>query len=446
MSPEASPLIPSFLIVALREGLSLGFIGVILAANRAMRVVSSPWIGAYADRFGGRRMLLVGLVVQAVVLVLYALGIATHRVGPFFLAGRLLHGPGSACVFIAAQALALHAGGTSHSGQAAGMVRIAFVLGIPLGLSAGGVLSDAVGDTATFSIAAGAVLVALAAAFAWVPDLRLPLRQQTSFVETLRAMRDRRLLAVGLLNLVVNFAAAGMILTTLALLVHARHFSVLGRDEQGTAGLLMGVMIVVDATTAPLAGRLGDRLSARTRRVATFGMVLLAAGLAVIGLAHRAAGVATGLALVGLGTAGLSPSLLVLMGRIVPSERRGTGAGMLQLCGDVGGVLGPLVGTALLSGNTAVPLPRCRRARRRVLAPDGVARRRRAIARCRRLELHAHPCLELVKVMRPVARAVVDAPGQKLGRGHCALRGALHGAARAPSPPSGRSREERSTS
>jgi MFS family permease len=347
----AFPILP---IVALREGLSLGFIGVILAANRAMRVVSSPWIGAYADRFGGRRTLLAGLVVQFAVLVLYALGVATHQVGPLFLAGRLLHGPGSACVFIAAQALALHAGGTSHSGQAAGMVRIAIVLGIPLGLSAGGILSEALGNTVTFLIAAGAVLLSLVAALAWVPDLRVPVRQQPSFVETLRAMRDRRLLAVGILNLVVNFAAAGMILTTLALLVHDRHLKVFSRNEQGTAGLLMAIMIVVDASTAPIAGRIGDRLGAHAR-VATFGMVLLSAGLAVIGLSHQAGGVGAGLALVGLGTAGLSPSLLVLMGRIVPQERRGAGAGILQLCGDVGGVLGPLVGTALLAGNSAVP-------------------------------------------------------------------------------------------
>jgi MFS family permease len=347
----AFPILP---IVALHEGLPLGFIGVILAANRAMRVVSSPWIGAYADRFGGRRTLLAGLVLQIVVLVLYALGIATHHVGPLFLAGRLLHGPGSACVFIAAQALALHAGGTSHSGQAAGMVRIAIVLGIPLGLSAGGLLSDALGNTVTFLIAAGAVLLALGAALAWVPDLRVPLRQQPSLLEALRAMRDRRLLAVGILNMVVNFAAAGLILTTLALLVHDRHLSVLARDEQATAGLLMGIMIVVEATAAPVAGRVGDRSGAHAR-VAGFGMVLLAAGLAVIGLSRGASGVAAGLGLVGLGTAGLSPSLLVLMGRIVPKERRGTGAGILQLCGDVGGVLGPLVGTALLAGNSALP-------------------------------------------------------------------------------------------
>ncbi|HXX67600.1 MAG TPA: MFS transporter [Polyangiaceae bacterium] len=347
----AFPILP---LVALHEGLPLAFIGVILAANRAMRVVSSPWIGVCADRFGGRRTLLVGLVVQTIVLALYALGIVTHCVGPFFLAGRLLHGPGSACVFIAAQALALHAGGPLDSGQAAGMVRVAVVLGVPVGLSVGGLLSDALGNTATFAIAAAAVLLAFGVAFARVPDLRVPLRRQPRLVETLRAMRDRRLLAVGVLNMVLNFAAGGMILTTLALLVHDRHISAFSRNEQGTAGLLMGVMIVVDAAVTPVAGRVGDRFHAHAS-VATVAMALLAAGLAVIGLSHRTGGVVAGLVLVGLGTAGLGPSLLVLMGRVVPRERTGTGAGLLQFCGDLGGVFGPLVGTTLISGSTELP-------------------------------------------------------------------------------------------
>jgi MFS family permease len=164
----AFPILP---IVGLRLGLSLPFIGVILAANRAMRVVSSPFVGVLADRFGGRRTLLVGLGLQVVVLGLFALGIVTRRAGPLFLAGRLLHGPGSACVFIAAQALALHAGGRSQGGRAVGTVRAAIVLGVPVGLAAGGLLSDAVGDAATFAIAGGAVVLALGAAFARVPDL-----------------------------------------------------------------------------------------------------------------------------------------------------------------------------------------------------------------------------------------------------------------------------------
>jgi MFS family permease len=347
----AFPILP---IVGLRLGLSLPFIGLILAANRAMRVVSSPFVGVLADRFGGRRMLLVGLALQIVVMGLYTLGIVTQHPGPFFLAGRLVHGPGSACVFVSAQALALHAGGASHGGRSAGTVRAAIVLGVPVGLVLGGLLSEAVGDAGTFAIAGGAVVVSLVGAWARVPDLRAPIGKRAPFLETLRAMRDRRLLAVGSLNFALSFAVGGMILTTLALLVHGRHLSLLGRNEQGTAGLLMGWLTIIDSGATPFAGRIGDRWHAHAR-VATVAVALLVPGLLLVGLSQHLGGIAAGLALLGIGAAGLGPSLLVLMGAIVPRERRGTGAGMLQLCGDVGGMAGPLVGTALFAGSTAVP-------------------------------------------------------------------------------------------
>jgi MFS family permease len=170
----------------------------------------------------------------------------------------------------------------------------------------------------------------------------------------MRAMRDRRLLAVGSLNFALSFAVGGMILTTLALLVHSRHLSLLGRNEQGTAGLLMGWLTIIDSGATPFAGRIGDRWHAHAR-VATVAVALLVPGLLLVGLSEHLGGIAVGLALLGIGAAGLGPSLLVLMGALVPRERRGTGAGMLQLCGDVGGMAGPLVGTALFAGSTAVP-------------------------------------------------------------------------------------------
>jgi MFS family permease len=347
----AFPILP---IAGVRMGLSVAFIGVILAANRAMRIIASPTIGVAADRFGGRRTLLVGLALQIVVMGLYALGILTQRPGVFFLAGRLVHGPASAGVFVSAQALALQAGGASHGGSAAGTVRAAIVLGIPVGLVVGGLLSDAVGDAATFEIAAAGMVVALAAAWATVPDLRISGKDRPPLGATLRAMRDRRLLAVGALNLVLSFSAGGMVLTTLALLVKERHLALLGRNEQGTAGMLMGCMVIVDVVTTPLAGRLGDRWHAHAR-VATVALLFLAPGLVLVGLSTGVAGVMAGLGLVGVGAAGLGPSLLVMMGALVPRERRGTGAGLLQLCGDVGGMLGPLVGTALFADSTALP-------------------------------------------------------------------------------------------
>ena len=266
-------------------GLSVPFIGVILAANRAMRVVSSPTIGVAADRFGGRRTLLFGLALQIVVMGLFALGIVTHRPGFFFLLGRIVHGPASAWVFVSAQALALHAGGPLHGGRAAGTVRAAIVLGVPVGLVVGGLLSDAVGDAGAFGIAALGMVVALAAAWAMVPDLRVASKNRPPLGETLRAMRDRRLLAVGSLNFVLSFAAGGMVLTTLALLVQQRHLVLLGRNEQGTAGLLMGCMTIVDVLATPVAGRIGDRWHAHAR-VAAVSTALLVPGLALVGLSY----------------------------------------------------------------------------------------------------------------------------------------------------------------
>ena len=210
------------------------------------------------------------------------------------------------------------------------------------------------GDAATFVIASGAVALALVAAWARVPDLRAPIGRRPPLLETVRAMREGGLLAVGALNFVLSFAAGGMVLTTLALLVRARHVSLFGLSEKGTSGIFMGIMTMLDAAMTPVAGRLGDKWRAHAR-VATVSLVVMIPGLVLVGISGGALGIAVGIALVGIGAAGLGPSLLVIMGELVPRERRGTGAGLLQLCGDVGGTLGPLVGTALFAGSTVLP-------------------------------------------------------------------------------------------
>ncbi len=219
---------------------------------------------------------------------------------------------------------------------------------------AGGLLANAFGDANAFAIAGTAVTVALFLAWLKVPDLRAKVATRPPLLETLKAMRDRRLFSVGALNFALNFAAGGMVLTTIGLLVQGRGLSLLGRNEQGTAGILMGVMTVVDAALTPLAGRLGDRFNAHAR-VAAASLAIMVPGLLLVGISHHEFGVTCGVALIGLGAAGLGPSLLVIMGAIVPRERRGTGAGILQLCGDAGGMLGPLVGTTLFAGDVAMP-------------------------------------------------------------------------------------------
>lgn len=345
---------PIFPIVGLRVHLSLPLIGLILAANRAVRVVASPFVGMLADRFGGRRTLLIGLAITIVTMALYLAGMLTGHVGPCFLVGRMIHGVGSACVFVSAQALALHAAGNGRGGGTAGVVRASIVIGVPVGLAVGGLLADLIGEERTFAVAGIAVCVALVAASFTVPDLRATFSARPNLVKLLRELRDRRLLAIGSLNFALGFTVGGLVLTTLALLVKDRHIVVFGRDAQGTAGLLMGWMTILDAVLTPFAGRLGDRKRAHAR-VGAAAMTLIVAGLIVIALVPGTHGLVVGLALLGCGTAGLGPSLLVLLGELTPIERRGSGVGLMQLCGDFGGMLGPLIGTALFEGSTVLP-------------------------------------------------------------------------------------------
>jgi len=347
----AFPILP---IVGMQAGLSLPFIGLILASNRAMRVLSSPLVGALSDRFGGRRTLIAGLVLQIAVMLLYTAGITTGRPGLYFLLGRLLHGPSSACVFVAAQALALHAGGATQGGRTAGTVRAAMTLGVPLGLVAGGVVSDRWGNAVTFESALVGVLAAAVAAWWLVPDLRVPVPRGVQWSQIFKAMTDRRLLAIGTLTFAVTFSAQGMVLTTLSLLVHARGWSLLGFGDQGTSSLLMGLLVVVAALAMPLAGRLGDRYRAHAT-IALAGTIALIPSLVLVALAPTTAGLALGIALMGLATGALSPSLLALIGEVVPPEQRGLAVGVLQLWGDIGGTLGPLVGTTLFTGSLRTP-------------------------------------------------------------------------------------------
>lgn len=346
----AFPILP---IVGVEVGLSLPFIGVILAANRAMRVLTAPYIGVLADRHGPRRTLLVGLALQVVVMAIFLLAVATHNEGVGFLVGRLVHGPASASVFVSAQALAL-ASGPERIGQTAGAVRATIVLGIPLGLFLGGVLADTIGYVWTFAVAGLAGAVAFAAALATVPDLRAVNARRGSALDALRALGQRRVLAIGSLGFALNLSVSGVLLGTLALLVAARELSVFEADVQATAGLLMGAMVLVEAGFTPIAGRYGDRHRAHAG-VAGAGLAVVAVGLVLVALASSTLATALGVVVVGAGAACLGPSILVLLGAAVPADRRGASTGLLQLCGDVGGTLGPIVGAALFTVSPEAP-------------------------------------------------------------------------------------------
>ncbi len=347
----AFPILPVF---GQRAGLSLAFIGVILAANRAVRVVVNPIVGMLADRFGGRRTLLAGLLIQIGVMGLFWLGVTTAHTGFFFLAGRIVHGAGSSCVFVAGQALALHSAGPKKGGQAGGIVRAAMQIGVPVGLVLGGILADTIGEARTFEAAAGALLVATLGAYVLVPDLRVTMKGRPPLLKSLSILGDKRLAAIGSLNFAAAFASSGLVLTTATLFVQARHLAIGHLPERTSASIFMGLLVVSEGVTMPFLGRLGDRKAAHAW-VAAVGMVLMIPALLVIAAARHPLTYGLGLAFLGASVAGLGPSVLALIGELVEPHLRGLAVGAIQVCADLGGAAGPLFGTALFATSFTLP-------------------------------------------------------------------------------------------
>lgn len=346
----AFPILP---LVALRAGLSLPFIGVILAATRFARVLVNPLVGAAVDRLGGKRIFVAGLLLQVAVLALYALGVVTGRPGPFFLAGRLLHGPASACVFVASQTLALEAGGERHRGLASGIVRSSQAASVPAGLVLGGVLAGIVGPAAVFAIAGVVPIVAAAVAHRTIPELGgSRARARPTPRQALATLADARVVGIAAVNFATSLAAQGVVLTTLALVIHRRGIAILGLSDQTASGVFLAAMVVASIVATPVSGRASDRPGGRAPIVAA-GIAAMAAGLVATAFASGSPSLATGLALVGLGGGALAAPLLALAGDVAPPELRGSVVGALQLSGDAGGTVGPVLGTVLLGRSDA---------------------------------------------------------------------------------------------
>ncbi|MFM8323157.1 MAG: MFS transporter [Chloroflexota bacterium] len=116
------------------------------------------------------------------------------------------------------------------------------------------------------------------------------------------------------------------------------------------AGLVLTAMPVVMAIVAPLSGTLSDRIGARLPAVT--GMLLLALGLFLLSglsLETSTAGIAVRLAVTGLGTGiFISPNTSALMGA-APRGRQGIASGILATSRNVGMVLGVGIAGAIFT-------------------------------------------------------------------------------------------------
>ena len=347
---------------------SAGLVGVLLSANRFVRLVSNPLADRLFRRFGMERPLALAVVLSIVTTLAYG-------IGPGFavlLIARVLWGLCYSILRLAGYVTVLEDGrerdrarlmGLSSGGQRAGSI---------VGVLLGGILFDLTGRLASFSIVAGLGLVALPLVFGIVkrpatghsdrtaisslmPERLEKQEEQGSFLQGMllgRSARERdgktvRLLALFLNSFVFYFALGGIVVSTLGFFLS----EVLGKDGASLGGWMIGTATLngvllatnwIAALGGPILGLFGDRIGReRIILIATplsICMVLLLAfpGNLALTLLWLPAG------FISAATVGASSDALA--GDLAPRDRRSTVMSRYATWQDLGSATGPLLG------------------------------------------------------------------------------------------------------
>ena len=349
-----------------QAGVLLASVGILLSANRFVRLAANSGVGLIVDRWAPRTVFVLALCFGAVSTALYAV---VRGFWPLLLA-RLLWGISWSGIWIAGNKLVLDAAGHGRRGRWVARYHLIYFLGTGVSALIGGALTDWLGYRDAMAI--GAAIQAAGVAIAW---LFLPAPSKASQhegqdmaidesgqVEHKRRpartpdLQQPRLLLTelgatsGLLG-TTRFLIAGVWVSTLSLfLAQAVGEQVALLGQQVGVATLTGAGLA--ATTflsmlfMPLIVGFSDHGSSRWW-YALAGMVAGSAGYLLLALGAASA-IFLGLPLLALANSSGQGISTALAGDLTRKTGRGRFLGVLYTVGDLGGAAGPPLAFALV--------------------------------------------------------------------------------------------------
>ncbi len=333
-------------------GVSLASVGVILSANRFIRLLFNVPAGLAFDRWPRRPLFVVALFCGAGSTALYAL---TQGFWPLLL-GRLLWGLAWVGIWVGGNTIIMDISDQHSRGRWVGFYQIFFFLGASGGAMSGGLLTDWLGYHRAMGISAALTLLGAVFALILLPETRRFRERETgqntaASLPPVKVSRQAELFsAVALLGL-NRLLVAGMLASTFGLLLLAQ----LGKSVElaghtvGVAtltGLGLGSQSLLAMAAAPLMGGLSDRVVSRWQ-VAASGLSPGVAGFGLMALGSPVA-ILAGLPLAAI-TSGSNQSLsTAIVGDLAGHGHHGRQLGWLFTIGDLASAIGPPLAYALI--------------------------------------------------------------------------------------------------
>jgi len=299
-------------------GLSLAMVGVLLSLNRWIRLLANSGVAAIGEKIGPHALMIAAATGAAISTTVYGL----VESAAFQIAARILWGTSYAALNLATLAYAVS--DRANAGKRVGTSRAAIGVVQAMSLVGGGWLALQVGPRSVFLIYGALTLVALGAALLLPHVPPEPVANQG-----FRLPIPHRLETWGF---VMGFAGDGVFLLTLAFLMKD---SITSLAPVLATALLLALRWLVEITTGPIGGWIGDRFGAR--RISTFNGALLVVGFALIAADHAVVG-----ALIVVMTRGLFNTLIPVL---VIERRQGSvlsSQASYSTWRDFGAAVGPL--------------------------------------------------------------------------------------------------------
>jgi MFS family permease len=334
-------------------GVSVASVGILLSANRFIRLVLNGPAGMAYDRWPRRPLFVSALFIGACSTAIYGL---THGFWPLLL-GRLLWGLAWAGIWVGGNTIVLDIVDAKKRGRWIGIYQFSFFLGASGGAMLGGVLTDLLGFDQTMIVGAALTFIGAVIALIFLPETRPSepypandtVNSQRSLVS--RSSEKAEFLSISALYGANRLVIAGILMSTLGIFLKNQ----IGEQVQvashaiGVAtltGMALGLSTLIAMVSAPLIGSVSDHVGNRWL-VAAGGLVpgVVGFGLMALGLPVT---VLAGVPLIAT-TSGSNQGLsTALTGDMVNSSMQSRRLGLLFTFGDFASAIGPPLAYALM--------------------------------------------------------------------------------------------------
>lgn len=335
-------------------GVPLASVGILLSANRFIRLILNGPAGLAYDRYPRRYMFVSALFIGAGSTAIYAL---TQGFWPL-LVGRLLWGLAWVGIWIGGNTMILDISHVHNRGRWVGIYQISFFLGASSGAMLGGFLTDWLGYHQAMGVGATLTLLGAIIALLFLPETRTMRAREDELTTTSPQLNSTSKptqpaeLASAIALLGVNrLLLAGVLLPTFGLFLleqigDSTQIASLTVGVATLTGLGLGVQSLISMVAAPVMGGLSDRLGNRWQAAAGG----LAPGVAGFGLLAFGSPLALflGLPLTAI-TSGSNQGLATaLVGDLSGAHQHGRRLGVLFTVGDLASAIGPPLAYGLI--------------------------------------------------------------------------------------------------